>query len=106
MDRHLPGRAWRQSANRLPQHKSYTEGPLPKENQCGNRDCWIEWYLSFLERELSALGGGLIGKHYFACASAAYAEFRSAGTQQARFRSWLGIRTCCAWLAQLERAES
>ena len=67
------------------------------------RDDWIECYLSYLPREHSRLGGGSIGWRYLRCAEAAYCEFQSSRAAQARFRTWLAIRTCCGWLAQLSK---
>jgi hypothetical protein len=75
---------------------------LPEEQPRCNRDLWIESYVSYLAREHERLGGGAIGRHYLTCVAASYREFQSAGTQQARFGTWLGIRTLCQWLAQLE----
>jgi hypothetical protein len=64
-------------------------------------DPWIERYLEFLDREIKVLAGP-IGRHYFRCACAAYAEFITSGSRASRYRSWLCIKTACNWLAQLE----
>jgi hypothetical protein len=58
-------------------------------------DHWLEDYLAFLDREILSLNGGVIARHYRNCAEAAYRK-------QDRFRAWLAVRVCCAWLAQLE----
>ena len=65
-------------------------------------DHWLENYLARLDREIIALKAGFIGRHYLNCAEAAYREFLTSQTAQDRFRAWLAIRICCAWLAQLE----
>ena len=65
-------------------------------------DRWLEKYLAFLDREILSIDGGAIARHYQSCAEAAYREFQASQTAQDRFRAWLAIRVCCAWLAQLE----
>jgi hypothetical protein len=67
-------------------------------------DEWIENYLSFLARENRKLGSGTIGAHYLKCAYALYDQFRNSERPGARYRTWLAIRTCCQWLAQLYNA--
>jgi len=69
-------------------------------------DPWIERYLEFLDHQIGVLAGGTIGRHYFRCACAAYAEFIALHSQESRYRTWLAIRTACQWLAQLERRAS
>jgi hypothetical protein len=71
-----------------------------------NRDRWIEPYLHYVTHEHDRLGGGQIGNHYLRCAYAAYAELQATGTPEARFRTWLSVRTLCQWLAQLEGSAS
>ena len=66
-------------------------------------DLWIERYLSYLALEIRARSGGSIGLHYLRCAHGAYAEFLASGRPESRFSTWLAIRTCCQWLAQLRR---
>ena len=74
---------------------------LPKKQPHCKRDPWIERYVPYLTREHDRLGGGVIGRHYLSCITASYREFQAAGAKEARFRTWLGIRTICQWLAQL-----
>jgi hypothetical protein len=101
MDKYPPGRAARRSGNQRDRKRDSVRD-LPKDQPHCKFDAWIERYVSYLRREHERLGGGAIGLHYLACITASHREFQSAGTQQARFGTWLGIRTLCQWLAQLE----
>jgi hypothetical protein len=101
MDRYPPGRAARWSGNQRNRERHSFEH-LPEEQPHRNRDPWIERYVPYLTREFVRLGGGPIGLHYLACITASYREFQATGTQRARFRTWLGIRTLCQWSSQLK----
>ena len=96
------GNGARQSAG--PENKGHCSVAYP--SGFGNRDRCIEPYLHYVTREHDRLGGGQIGSHYLRCAYATYAELQATGTPEARFRTWLAVRTLCYWLAQLERSTS
>jgi hypothetical protein len=104
MDKYPSGRAGRWSVNQRARERHHCVKYLPDQQPHCNREPWLERYVQYLTREHQGLGGGPIGLHYLTCIAASYREFQATGTQQARFRTWLGIRTCCQWLAQLRRA--
>ena len=101
MDRYPPGWAARRPDNNQRHHQNHSAEQLPEEQPHRKRDPWSERYIAFLTCEDTRLGGGAIGRHYLTCIAASYREFQSAGTQQARFRTWLGIRLLGQWLSQL-----
>jgi hypothetical protein len=103
MDRYPPGRAGRWSVNQRARKINQCAKDLPDCQPRCNRDPWIERYVPYLTREHERLGGGPISQYYLACITASYREFKATGTQQARFGTWLGIRTLCQWLSQLRR---
>jgi hypothetical protein len=69
-----------------------------------NSDRWLARYLAWLEHEIHRLNSGPIGRHYLRCAAAAYDDLAATKCPRARYRAWLGVRTCCQWLSQLEGA--
>jgi single-stranded DNA-binding protein len=98
-----PGRIYRTlstNGNREPPGTPDIPRTEPNEH-----DLWIERYLSYLTVEHTRLGEGPIGQHYLKCAAASYREFQAIGTQESRFRTWLGIRTLCQWLCQLRKGD-
>jgi hypothetical protein len=107
MDRYPPGgkdwKARRWYTGQRARGKQLAGTQLPRRNRCDNRDHWLEPYLLWLFHEAARLDGGSIARHYLGCAHAAYAEYCTSGDLSARYRSWLAIRTCAGWLAQLER---
>src|SRR5580704_6296845 len=102
MERHVPGKwAARRMAISDGDRKTHHNAYLPNEIDSCNRDCWIELYLAFIDREIRAVNAGVIGQHYRNCAEAFYQEFQAVPSQRARYRVWLGIRTCLQWMVQL-----
>ena len=70
----------------------------------GNQaDQWVERYLTFLDREINRLRGGMVARHYRNCAEAHYSQFKTSRLPNDRFRAWAAIRTCAGWLAQLRK---
>jgi hypothetical protein len=100
MDKDPPGWAERWFVDQRYRERHSVEY-LPDEQPHCNRDRWLERYVQYLTREHKRLGGGAIGIHYLDCITASYHEFLSTGTQQARFRTWVGIRTICQWLTSI-----
>jgi hypothetical protein len=93
------GNGARQSADPKTENRSDYYTSRVKINRA---DHWLENYLAFLDHEIIALKAGFIGRQYLNCAEAAYREFLTSQAAQDRFRAWLAIRICCAWLARME----